>query len=153
MPRTSSHVACGLDLAWARTAPQLRHRTFSSSKAVTGLLARGARCPQAAHSAVANAAVPNQGRDASRRSGCCGTALNEVVRPPRLRVCATEPSVLGSQRVELTLQADDAVTERGKASVHGELPGLRDWRLRKRVARQVFGCSVRSMEVQGVAAD
>jgi hypothetical protein len=61
--------------------------------------------------------------------------------PARLRIYATEPSVLGAQSVELTLQDDDAVTERGETSVHVELPGLKDWRLRVEVCALlcVFG--------------
>ena len=49
--------------------------------------------------------------------------LNEVASLLRLPGYATEPSIFGSHGVELTLQADDAVTEQGEASVHDELPG------------------------------
>jgi hypothetical protein len=80
-------------------------------------------------------ATPHGGHDAR------GTALNELASLPRLRIYATEPSVLGAQSVELTLQDDDAVTERGETSVHVELPGLKDWRLRVEVCALlcVFG--------------
>lgn len=46
--------------------------------------------------------------------------LNDVASPRRLPMYAAEPSVLGSHGVQLTLQADDAISERREASVHGE---------------------------------
>ena len=52
-------------------------------------------------------------------------AVNEVAGMPSLHMRATEPCILGGQGVELTLQDDDAVTERCQASIHGELPGWR----------------------------
>ena len=79
-------------------------------------------------------------------------ACNEVASLPCLSVYATEPGIFGSQGVELTLQAGDAVTERGEASVHDELPSLKEWLLRKRIASE-SGVRVKSMGVPGVAAD
>jgi hypothetical protein len=57
-------------------------------------------------------------------------ACNEATSLPCLSVYATQPSIFGSQGVELTLQAGDVVTERGEASVHVELPSLKKWLLR-----------------------
>jgi hypothetical protein len=80
-------------------------------------------------------------------------ACNEATSLLYVSVYATQPSILGSQGIELTLQAGDAVTERGEASVHDELPSLKEWLLR---AAGCAGCRVCSGEVNGgpgVAAD
>ena len=53
-------------------------------------------------------------------------ALSEMASVPGLHVRATEPGILGPQGIELTLQDDDAVTERCEASIHGELPGVEE---------------------------
>lgn len=81
-------------------------------------------------------------------------ALSEMASVPGLHVRATEPGILGPQGIELTLQDDDAVTERCEASVHGELPALKDGISGVGAARPVVACSREAhIEVVSVAAE
>jgi len=86
------------------------------------LSARGAWRPHVAHSAVSKAPVANQLRDALPRSGGRGMSLRELAGRHGLPVQATEAGILCPQGIDLTFQPDDAVTERGEASVHNDLP-------------------------------
>ena len=49
-------------------------------------------------------------------------SLRELAGRHGLPVQATEAGILCPQGIDLTFQPDDAVTERGEASVHNDLP-------------------------------